>query len=65
MPWFLQFLVVAVPLVIAAALTYRFRRRSLAAYALIWLAGFPVLYVTTVMLTLLISFQVFGVDLVD
>jgi hypothetical protein len=50
---------------LAAALSYGFRRRGGIAHLLIWLAGFPVLYVLTVVLTLLISFQVFGLDLVD
>jgi hypothetical protein len=65
MPALLDVMVFAVPVVLAAALSYGFRRRGAIAHLLIWLAGFPVLYVLTVALTLLISFQVFGVDLVD
>ncbi len=65
MPSWLDVFVVALPVAIAAALSYRFHRRGLGAHALIWLAGMPVLYVLTRALTLLISFQVFGVDLID
>jgi hypothetical protein len=65
MPALLDVMVFAVPVALAAALSYGFRRRGGIAHLLIWLAGFPVLYVLTVALTLLISFQVFGVDLVD
>jgi hypothetical protein len=65
MPSLLDVAVFAVPVALAAALSYWFRRRGGVVHVLIWLAGFPVLYVLTVALTLLISFQVFGVDLVD
>jgi len=65
MPSWLDVFVVALPVAIAAALSYRFRRGGLGLHALIWLAGVPVLYVLTTVLTLLISFQVFGVDLID
>lgn len=65
MPMWLTVLVFAVPLAIAASLSYAFRRRGPGTHLLIWLAGFPLLWAASVFLTLVISFQVFGVDLVD
>ncbi len=57
-------LVFAVPLAIAAAFSFAFRRGP-GAHLLIWLASFPLLWAASVFLTLVISFQVLGVDLVD
>jgi hypothetical protein len=53
------------PALLAAALAWLVRRRGLAASALVFLASYPVLWVVITALTLLISFQVFGVDLID
>lgn len=58
-------IIYGVPPALAAALSFTFRRRGLGTHALVWLASLPVLFVLTTFLTLVISFQVFGVDLVD
>ncbi len=46
----LDVMVVAGPLAIAAALSYWFRHRGAGTPALVWLAGVPILYVTTLLL---------------
>lgn len=61
----LNVFVAAVPLTIAAALSYRLRRRSGATHALIWLVGVPVLYLLTTYVALLVLYHGFGVDLAD
>lgn len=61
----LDIAVFTVAAVLAAALAWLVRGRGLAVSALVFLASFPVLWIVSVLLTLLISFQVFGVDLVD
>ena len=64
MGFLLDVMVFAIPAVACAALSYRFRA-SAPPHLYIWLIGYPLLFVTTVLLTFLISFQVFGVDLID
>jgi hypothetical protein len=51
--------------VLAGLLAWLVRRRGLAASALVFVLSFPLLWLVSVVLTLLISFQVFGIDLVD
>lgn len=65
MPSALDVAMFAVPAVLAVALAWLVRRRGLAVSALVFVLSFPVLWVVSVVLTLLVSFQVFGVDLVD
>ena len=65
MPSILDIAVYAVAAVLSGALAWRFRAKGIAACALIVLISFPLLLVATTALTLLISFQVFGIDLLD
>lgn len=58
-------IVFGLPPLLLAALSFAFRRRGLGTHVLIWLVGLPVLFVLTAVLTALISFQVFGLDLID
>ena len=53
------------PFVIALSFTYVCRDRHPGLHLLIWLVGIPVMYLLVPFLVLLVSFQVFGVDLVD
>ena len=60
MVWF-----VAGPVAIAAGISYLLRNKGWVAQLLLWVFGLPALFVAVQILTLLISFQVFGVDLID
>lgn len=53
------------PLLVAGGLSYLLRKRGWLAQFLLWLFGLPALYVIVAVLTMIVSFQVFGVDLID
>ncbi len=65
MPSLPDVIVFGLPPLLAGVLSFGLRRRGPGTHLLIWLAGLPAMFVLTAFLTLVISFQVFGVDLVD
>ena len=53
------------PLVIAGGLSYLLRNKGPLPQLLLWLFGLPALFFAVPILIMIVSFQVFGVDLVD
>ncbi|MCC7348040.1 MAG: hypothetical protein IT538_11635 [Variibacter sp.] len=61
----LDYGVILASVAILAAVSFRLRRRSAWVHLAVWLVGYPAAYFAVAILTMLIAFQVFGVDLMD